>query len=498
MDTMSFPDLEYRTAPVRESEADALLLALPPIEGDGAPDLSEWPGLRDALSAVGFTGATGAFLRVFSPESTTLPLAVVGTGTDPDASALRDAVGAGIRSLTGYATVAVAAPFADPALWTAAAEGAALGGYRFDGYKSDAPKPRAARVVVHGTAEPDEAALRLAIETAASVALVKDLVNIPAEWLGPADVAQKAADAVADLPVQIEVLDEEALREQGFGGILGVGQGSDRPPRLVRLDYAPAGATRHIALVGKGITFDTGGLSLKPAASMVGMKYDMAGAATVLAVLRAAASVGAPVHVTAWLCVADNMPSGRATRPGDVLRMLDGTSVEVLNTDAEGRLVLADGLVAASREHPDVIVDVATLTGAILVALGTRHTGVMGDDDAVAAYLTAAAEAGEPAWQLPLPAHMVEELDSPIADLQNAKIGDPAGGSLFAGLFLRHFVGRTGDEADAPRIPWVHLDIAGSGTHKGAPYGYTDKGPTAATVRSLIRFVLTDLGEEAR
>ena len=495
---MSFPDLEYRTSPVRESEADALLLALPPIDGDGAPDLSDWPGLRDALSALGFSGATGAFLRVFAPESTSLPLAVVGTGADPDASALRDAVGAGIRSLTGFATVAVAAPFAAPALWTAAAEGAALGGYRFDGYKTETPKARASRVIVHGTAEPDEAALRFAAETAASVALVKDLVNIPAEWLGPEDVAQKAAEAVSDLPVQVEVLDEEALREQGFGGILGVGQGSDRPPRLVKLDYAPAGATRHVALVGKGITFDTGGLSLKPAASMVGMKYDMAGAATVLAVLRAVAAVGAPVRVTAWLCVADNMPSGRATRPGDVLRMLDGTTVEVLNTDAEGRLVLADGLVAASREHPDVIVDVATLTGAILVALGTRHTGVMGEDAAVAEYLAAAAEAGEPAWQLPLPAHMVEELDSPIADLQNAKIGDPAGGSLFAGLFLRHFVGRTADDADAPRIPWVHLDIAGSGTHKGAPYGYTDKGPTAATVRSLIRFVLTDLDEEAR
>ena len=382
---MSLPDLEYRTDPVRESDADLLLVALPPLEAEASPDLSDWPGLRDALLAVGFTGAPGAWVRVYAPEATSLPLAVVGTGTDPDAAALRDAVGAAIRALTGFATVAVAAPFADPALWTAAAEGAALGGYRFDGYKTEAPKPRAARVIVHGTADADDAALKLIAETAASVALVKDLVNIPAEWLGPADVAERAVESVAGLPVSVEILDEEALREQGFGGILGVGQGSDRPPRLVRLEYAPEGATRHIALVGKGITFDTGGLSLKPAASMVGMKYDMAGAATVLAVLRAAASVGAPVKVTAWLCLADNMPSGRATRPGDVLRLLDGTTVEVLNTDAEGRLVLADGLAAASREHPDVIVDVATLTGAILIALGTRHTGVMGDDAAVAA-----------------------------------------------------------------------------------------------------------------
>ncbi|WP_106814592.1 leucyl aminopeptidase [Microbacterium timonense] len=494
---MSFPDLEYRLTPIRESDADALLLALPPLEAEGPADLSDWPGLPEALSGVGFTGAPGSLVRVYAPETTTRPLAVVGTGSAPDAATLRDAVGAAIRSLTGFATVAVAAPAADPALWTAMAEGAALGGYRFDGYKSDSGKQRASRVIVHGDADADDAALRLIRETAASVALVKDLVNIPAEWLGPADLAERAAAEVAELPVTVQILDEVALREQGFGGILGVGQGSDRPPRLVRLEYAPEGATRHVALVGKGITFDTGGLSLKPAASMVGMKYDMAGAATVLGVLRAVASVEAPVKVSAWLCLADNMPSGRATRPGDVLRMLDGTTVEVLNTDAEGRLVLADGLAAASRERPDVLVDVATLTGAILIALGTRHTGVMGDDDAAAAYLAAAAHAGEPAWQLPLPAHMVEELDSPIADLQNAKIGDPAGGSLFAGLFLRHFVGRTGDEADAPRIPWVHLDIAGSGTHKGAPYGYTDKGPTAATVRSLVRFVL-DLAEEAR
>ncbi|MCH6229651.1 leucyl aminopeptidase [Microbacterium sp. CFH 31415] len=489
---MSFPDLAYSESPVRESDADVLLLALPPVDGEGAPDLGGWPGLREALLATGFTGSPNSFQRVYAPQTSDKPLAVVGTGAAPDAAALRDAVGSAIRTLTGFATVAVAAPFADDALWTAAAEGAALGGYRFDGYKSEAPKPRASKVVVHGTAAADAERLAAITATADAVALVKDLVTTPAEWLGPADFAERATQAVDGLGVRVEVLDEDALREGGYGGILGVGQGSDRPPRLIRLEYAPESAKRHVALVGKGITFDTGGLSLKPAASMVGMKYDMCGAATALAVLRAVATVGAPVKVTAWLCVADNMPSGRATRPGDVLRMLDGTTVEVLNTDAEGRLVLADGLVAASREHPDVIVDVATLTGAITVALGTRHVGVMGDDEAVAAYLAAAAAEAEPAWQLPLPAHMVDELDSPIADLQNAKIGDPAGGSLFAGLFLRHFVGRTGDEADAPRIPWVHLDIAGVGMNKGGGYGYTDKGPTAATVRSLIRFVTTE------
>lgn len=169
--------------------------------------------------------------------------------------------------------------------------------------------------------------------------------------------------------------------------------------------------------------------------------------------------------------------------------MLDGTTVEVTNTDAEGRLVLADGLVAASRERPDLIIDVATLTGAVTVALGTRHAGVMGDDEPVAEFLAAAAAVGEAAWRLPLPAHMEEELESPIADLVNAKVGDPAGGTVFAGLFLRRFVGRVSEDPDADRIPWLHLDIAGVGMNKGAGYGFTDKGPTAATVRAIIEMV---------
>jgi leucyl aminopeptidase len=397
-------------------------------------------------------------------------------------------VGAAVRSLTGFASAAIAVPGADAAAQRAALEGAVLGGYWFDDYKSDSERRRpAGAVTVHGDTLSDADVVRAEV-AADAVALVKDLTATPAQWLGPGDLAQKAVDAVAGLAVEATVLDEDALAEGGYGGILGVGQGSVRPPRLVRLDYAPQHAQRHVALVGKGITFDTGGLSLKPPASMVGMKTDMCGAATVLAVLRAAARLELPVRVTAWMCIADNMPSGSAIRPGDVLRTLDGTSVEVLNTDAEGRLVLADGLAAASREHPDTIVDVATLTGAIVVALGNRHTGVMGSDDAVAAFLDASAQAGELAWHMPLPAHMESELDSPIADLQNAKIGDRAGGSLFAGLFLQRFVGRAGDDTDSPRIPWVHLDIAGSGETTRA-HGFTEKGPTGSTVRALITFL---------
>ncbi|MCT9000755.1 leucyl aminopeptidase [Microbacterium memoriense] len=498
---MPFPELTLSTASFPDSslDVDAIVVALPPLSAlsDDEGFVAAWPGLIETLGALGFTGAAGSILRVHVPQSTTLPLFIVGTGDDVDAATLRDAVGVAVRTTTGFAHLAVAAPLAPADLWQAAAEGALLGGYHFAGYKSTPGPERATRVTVYATGDVSGAEQSTVQATAAAAALVKDLVHVPAEWLGPQDFAERAVESVIDLPVDVEIYDEERLAAEGFGGILGVGRGSDRPPRMIRLDYAPEGAERHVALVGKGITFDTGGLSLKPPTGMVGMKYDMAGAATVLAVVRAAAALALPIHVSGWLCVADNMPSGRAIRPGDVLRILDGTTVEVLNTDAEGRLVLADGLVAASREQPDVIVDIATLTGAITVALGNRHTGVMGQDAAVAAYLAAATRSAEPAWHMPLPAHMEDELDSPIADLQNAKIGDPSGGALFAGLFLQRFIGRVSDDPDAPRIPWVHLDIAGSGSAKTA-FGATDKGPTAATVRSLIDFLThIDALEEA-
>ncbi|MGN8025914.1 leucyl aminopeptidase [Microbacterium sp. 22242] len=486
---MTSPALELSPGAPADANADAVVLVVAGLT-DTPADLKPFPSIHAPLTAVGFTGKAGAFTRIPAPDVADVPVAVVSAGSAPDANAVREAVGTALRTLTGFPRVSVllsdaVAPFA-----TAAAEGALLGGYRFDGYRSGEQPQRAFVVVLHAAVSDADAARARALADA--VALTRDLVTTPAEWLGPADLAARATEALEDLDVSVEILDETALAEGGYGGILGVGQGSARPPRLVRLDYAPAGAGSHIALVGKGITFDTGGLSLKPAASMVGMKTDMAGAASILAATKAIATLGLPVRVTAWLCVADNMPSGSAIRPGDVLRLLDGQTVEVLNTDAEGRLVLGDGLVAASREQPDVILDVATLTGAIIVALGMRHTGVFGDDATVQEVLNAASLAGEPAWPMPLPEHMEDELKSPIADLVNAKIGDPAGGALFAGLFLRRFVGRTaaedGTESDAPRIPWAHLDIAGSSEHKGAPYGFTEKGATGAIVRTLISF----------
>ncbi|WP_309102731.1 leucyl aminopeptidase [Microbacterium sp.] len=483
---MTLPVLSHTPDPFPAAAADAAVLVVPDLS-ESTESLAGFSGLAEALEAVGFTGSASSFARVHAPEVTSLPFAVVGAGRAPTAHAVRDAVGTAIRTLTGFGTVSVGLAAGLEQFALPAAEGAVFGGYRFDDYRTEKGKPRAEAVIVHSDALVDDDIDRTQT-LGDAIALVKDLVTVPAEWQSPAQLAQSAADSVANLDVTVEILDEQALEDQGFGGILGVGKGSDRPPRLVRLEYSPADAARHIALVGKGITFDTGGLSLKPPAGMVGMKFDMAGAATCLAALRAIATLRLPVRVTAWLCIADNMPSGRATRPGDVLRMLDGSTVEVLNTDAEGRLVMGDGLVAASRENPDVIIDVATLTGAIIAAIGHRHTGVMGDDDTVAEFLASAERAGEPAWHMPLPEYMEESLASQIADMVNSNTKDKSAGASFAGLFLRRFVGKVSDAEDAPRIPWVHLDIAGSGENGGAPYGFTDKGPTGAMVRSIVAF----------
>src|SRR5690606_34162538 len=316
--------------------------------------------------------------------------------------------------------------------------------------------------------------------------LVRDLVNEPASDLYPATFVERVHSLAEGLPVEVDVLDEERLAAEGYGGILGVGSGSTRGPRLAVVRYAPDGAERHLAIIGKGITFDSGGLSLKPPASMPTMKYDMTGAATALAVVLDAARRGLPVRVSAWLCLAENMPSGSAVRPGDVLRMWNGTTVEVTNTDAEGRLVLADGLAAAATVPPDLLVDVATLTGAARVALGERTAGVMGDAPAVDRVLAAAQASDESMWAMPLPAELRSVLDSDVADLANAKPGHTAGGMLVAGHFLRAFVGEAGGEGPGARIGWAHLDIAGPAYNSGSPYGAVGKGPSAVAVRTLL------------
>jgi len=314
---------------------------------------------------------------------------------------------------------------------------------------------------------------------ATAVTLARDLVNTGPSDLVPATFADRAGEVAAEAGIGITVLDEQALAEGGYGGILGVGQGSVHPPRLVRLEYAPPGASKALVLAGKGITFDSGGLSLKPAKAMETMKSDMGGAAAVLAAMQAIAALGLPVRVVGYLPLAENMPSGTAQRPSDVLTMYGGTTVEVLNTDAEGRLVLADALARSASDSPDVLVDVATLTGAQLVSLGPRVAGVMANDDALRdAVVDAAARAGEAMWAMPLPGELRKGLESSVADLTNVA-PDRNGGMLVAGLFLREFV--------PLGVRWAHLDIAGPAYNEGPPHGYTPKGGTGAATRTLVQ-----------
>ncbi|RUR00774.1 leucyl aminopeptidase [Labedella endophytica] len=486
---MPIPSFSLSISSPSDVACDVLLLRSaktadgPRLSSDVAPDLDA------SLAAVGATGASEELVRLPAPTIAAGSVAIVGTGEDAEAGTLRDAVGGAIRRLAGTAHVAVDATDLDGASVEALLEGALLGSYAFTRYRSasagDTKTPVATVTVLVSDAITDAERTEIANRArsvATAIASVKDLVNIPPSDLYPESFADHAVESLAGTDVEVTVWDEEALARDGFGGILGVGIGSSRGPRLVRVDYAPDGATKHIALVGKGITFDTGGLSLKPAGSMVGMKYDMTGAATVLAAVAAVAERELPVRVTGWLCLAENMPSGTAMRPEDVITIRGGRTVEVLNTDAEGRLVMADGLVAASEESPDVIVDIATLTGAAGMALGSRYSGVMGDDTLVKTVVDLAGASGETFWPMPLPAELRGLLASDVADIANAKMGNRNGGMLLAGVFLREFVG----SVDGVRIPWAHIDIAATANNEGSPYGFTGKGPTGVGVRTLV------------
>jgi leucyl aminopeptidase len=493
--------------------ADILVLAVaaPPEPGGdavllGTEALPE--ALRTALAApvlrtLGVSGRADAVVRVPSAGAAAAPVVALtgvgrprsgaGSGEAPDAEALRRAAGAAVRELAGTGTVALALPATTPQQVTAIAEGAALGAYAFGTYRVKAAagdRPPVANVVVlvpqqFESQQLDDGLLERVRVVADAVALTRHLVNTPPSDLYPATFAEKAVGAVGELPVTVTVLDEGELAEGGYGGILGVGKGSARPPRLVHLEYAPADARGYVALVGKGITFDSGGLSIKPASGMAEMKCDMAGAAAVLATVVATARLQLPVRVGGWLAIAENMPSGSAQRPSDVLTARGGRTVEVLNTDAEGRLVMADALVDASDTGPDLLLDVATLTGAQTIALGKRVSAVMANDDALRdRVVRVAGEAGEQVWPMPLPPELRSSLDSPIADIAN--IGERFGGMLVAGLFLAEFVGSRGD---GERIPWAHLDIAGPAFNSGSPHGYTPTGGTGVIVRTLLRLV---------
>ena len=485
---------------LKKSPTDALVIGV--AQGPDGPVLLDNPltaksaeAIAESLKVLGLTGAADQVHRLPGlPEAGAAVLVLAGVGRPGPGrklseEALRRAAGSAVRQLAGLTTVTLALPTASLADVAAIAEGAAMGSYSFAEYRSSANgRKDPVQNVVISTDFAGNKDLQPLLNRAAligkAVNATRSLVNQPPSHLFPESFADAAKELSKGLPVKVTVWDEKRLEKEGFGGIMGVGKGSTRQPRLVKVEYAPSKATAKIALVGKGITFDTGGISIKPALGMGDMKSDMAGAAVVLNTVLAIAGLGLPVKATAWLCIAENMPSGAAQRPADVLTMFGGKTVEVLNTDAEGRLVMADGIVAASQEYPDAIIDVATLTGAQLIALGNRTAGVMGSDSVTGPLKAAADRAGELVWPMPLPDELRASLDSEVADLAN--IGERHGGMMTAAVFLREFVGK---DKDGEQIPWAHIDIAGPSFNNGGPYGYTPKQGTGCTVRTLVAYV---------
>jgi leucyl aminopeptidase len=428
---------------------------------------------------LGGSAKAGKTVAVAGPGG--LRIVVVGVGPiDVTPEQVRRAAGAAVRLVAGLPapaahTVTISLETAEPQVIKGAAEGALLGAYT---YLKGAGAGIGRLVLVSQNKRPDaRQALDLAVTTAACVDVAREWVNLPGNTLFPESFAELVKPVAKEAKLGIEVWDDKALERDGFGGILAVGGGSTRKPRLVKLSYAPRGAKFHLALVGKGITFDAGGLDLKTAEGMYTMKCDMAGAAAVIAATAAIAELGLRIRVTTWAALAENLPSGSAYRPSDVLTMYGGKTVENGNSDAEGRLVMADALVKAGEDRPNLVIDVATLTGACMVALGERVAGLMARDDETADLVLDAAEAaGEQFWQLPIPDDARPKLESKVADLKST--GDRYGGALTAAAFLSEFV--------PEEIPWAHLDIAGPSFNSGSPYDYTPAGGTGVGVRTLV------------
>ncbi len=482
-----------RTASPAKTRADAVVVGL--LSGSGGPTVA--PGgepvakaygrkLAPLLATLDLKGKPGEVVRVPTSGALSSPLLVfVGIGPEPTADAVRRAAGAAARAVTNAASVALALPADSPDLVRAVTEGHLLGGYTFTTYKKSAKQTAPGDVVVLSPVarrKETVAAFEEAQLVAGAVRATRDWVNTPAADLTPPAFADAVLEAAKPFArgkgkVTVKVLDERRLAELGCGGLLGVGGGSAAPPRLVEMTYAPRGAKRHLALVGKGITYDSGGLTIKPGSSMGDMKSDMAGAAAVAQAVFVISRLGLPLRVSAFLPMAENMIGGASMRPGDVLTIYGGTTVEVLNTDAEGRLVLGDAMAMATERKPDVMVDVATLTGHMVTALGDRLTGVMGDPEVVDRVLAAASVAGEDSWPMPIPEQMDERIHS-------SKIADLAqhdwirwGGGLFAAAFLREFTAG---------IPWAHLDIAGPSFNNGGAYGHVTSGGTGVSVATLV------------
>ncbi|MCV7175077.1 leucyl aminopeptidase [Mycolicibacterium sphagni] len=442
-----------------------------------------------SLRALGAKGGAEQVTRLHVPSLPVGSVVTVGLGAPRDewpADVIRRAAGVAARSLSGVETVITTLTELH---LEAAIEGLILGGYRFTEFRSakTAPKdPALAKIVALSTAPGAKKDAARATAIATAVATARDFVNTPPSHLFPAEFAKRAKALGEAVGLEVEVLDDKALAKAGYGGIVGVGKGSSRPPRLVRLTHRGAKGkkgAKSVALIGKGITFDTGGISIKPAASMHHMTSDMGGAAAVIATVVLAAKQGLPIDVIATVPMAENMPSSTAQRPGDVLTQYGGITVEVLNTDAEGRLILADAIVRACEDDPDYLIETSTLTGAQTVALGARTPGVMGSEDFRDRVARISQAEGENAWPMPLPDELKDDLKSSVADLANVSSTRFAG-MLVAGVYLREFV--------ADGVQWVHLDIAGPAYNTSGPWGYTGKGGTGVPTRTMFA-VLEDI-----
>ncbi|MFV0496092.1 leucyl aminopeptidase [Mycobacterium sp.] len=456
--------------------------------------------IEAGLRALQATGASIQLHRLVVPSLPVASVLTVGLGTARDQwpnEVVRRAAGAAARSLGGVESVITTMtqlPGEDGC--AAVVEGLILGGYRFTDFRSSRTAPKDAGLreitVLAGAGDAERDAAERAghgAAVAAAVATARDFVNTPPGHLYPDEFASRARILGESAGLDVEVLDDKALRKAGFGGIVGVGQGSSRLPRLVRLTHRGSRLAedpekaRRVALVGKGITFDTGGISIKPAASMHHMTSDMGGAAAVIATVLLAARRQLPIDVIATVPMAENMPSATAQRPGDVLTQYGGITVEVQNTDAEGRLILADAIVRACEDNPDYLIDTATLTGAQTVALGSRIPGVMGSDEFRDRVAAVSQRVGENGWAMPLPDDLKDDLKSTVADLSNIS-GQRFAGMLVAGVFLREFV--------AESVQWAHIDVAGPAYNTGSPWGYTPKGATGVPTRTMFA-VLEDI-----
>ncbi len=476
---MSFTIDIARNAP-RDIEAIGV-----PVGTDGA--VPRVLGMsRARLAEFGFEANVGQTLVLARPDGPALIAVGVGGAADRNATGLRLAASALARAASKRTSLATSLADHDgsqaKALAQSVVEGLTLASYRFTQHKSE-PTPSPLTKVVLTVGAEREVAVRAGVArgevTAAAVVLARDLANTPPAYLTARELAERAVSLAGTCGLSVEVFGKDELAEMGCGGLLGVNQGSVEPPRLIKLVYTPRNPVGHVALVGKGVMYDSGGLSLKPSDGMhVMMKMDMSGAAAVLATMSTLKALRCKTKVTAWLCCTDNLPSGSAFKLGDVLTFRNGKTAEIHNTDAEGRLVLADGLSLAVEEQPDAIVDIATLTGAVLSALGTRIGGLLGNDQAwVDRVKAAGARADETLWQLPLHKDYRRLLDSNVADMKN--VGGPYAGTLTAALFLNEFV------AD---VPWAHLDIAGT-MNSDTDDGWLSRGATAFGTRTLIELV---------